>query len=443
MKVNPISVNPISGFPEWLPNLKLAEQRIINSIREQYELFGFTPIETAAVERMEVLKAKGGEDAHKQIFSLSNADDAGSSLGLHFDLTVPISRYVTQHCEELIFPFRRYQIQKVWRGEKAQKGRFREFYQCDIDIIGRNILDLIHDAEIPVIINLVFEKLGLNGYKIHISNRKVLAAFLLAIGVIEAESDNIIKIIDTLPNDGKETVVERILAKGLTDAQVTKVFDFLSCISIEQAKQSMVDVNADLVGIDELDQVVSNAIILGMPKEKLILDLTIARGLDYYTGTIYETFLDGKKDWGSICSGGRFDTLASYFSTHKFPGVGVSIGLTRLFKMMVDSGMVDVSETTPTRVLVTCQDRQKYLSSYLGLAKTLRTAGVPTEVYFNHDSLREQIGYASSKGIRFAIIAGDTEFDNDTVMLKDLLRKSQEQVTGDSMVCTIKRKLEA
>ena len=284
-----MKVNPISGFPEWLPNLKLAEQRIINSIREQYELFGFTPIETAAVERMEVLKAKGGEDAHKQIFSLSNADDAGSSLGLHFDLTVPISRYVTQHCEELIFPFRRYQIQKVWRGEKAQKGRFREFYQCDIDIIGRNILDLIHDAEIPVIINLVFEKLGLNGYKIHISNRKVLAAFLLAIGVIEAESDNIIKIIDTLPNDGKETVVERILAKGLTDAQVTKVFDFLSCISIEQAKQSMVDVNADLVGIDELDQVVSNALILGMPKEKLILDLTIARGLDYYTGTIYET----------------------------------------------------------------------------------------------------------------------------------------------------------
>jgi histidyl-tRNA synthetase len=444
-----VKVEPVSGFPEWLPNVRLAEQRFITVIQQQYELFGFSPIETPAVERLDVLTAKGG--MQRQIFSVGKPeeDESKADLGLHFDLTVPLARYVVQHCDKLAFPFRRYQIQKVWRGERAQRGRFREFYQCDIDIIGRGKIDLIHDAEIPCVINATFEALKLPAFKIFISNRKILAELLKTKGIKTEDKQyvDILRAVDKTTRDGLDKTREALEAEQTPADLVAAILELIQCRTCEQARAVLAKTSAAPVGIEELETVLKSSKSLGLPENRIAPNFRIARGLDYYTGTVYETFITGKEAWGSVCSGGRFDDLAEYFTTQTFPGVGISIGLTRLFNLLVEAEHVDVGTQTPTKVLVTMQDRARFLDDYLGLGKNLRHAGISTEVYLDPDPLREQLGYASEKGIRFAVIAGAHEFNLDehggepVVQVKDMLHQSSETVNESELPAYIRRKL--
>jgi len=443
-----INIAPISGFPEWAPGARMEEQYLIDVIKRRYELFGFAPIETPAVERLEVLTAKGG--MQRQIFSLGrpSEDDGGETLGLHFDLTVPLARYVAHRSSELTFPFRRYQIQKVWRGERAQRGRFREFYQCDIDIIGRSELNIIQDAEIVAVIDSTLSAIraatkgNLPSHKIRLNNRKILTALLVALKIDDGKFADVMRIIDKMARDGKDATKERLKEIRISNSAIKSIISLTCCKDINDARQILSAVEADEEGINEMSQVIENAKRLGVPTSDIIaLEFGIARGLDYYTGTVYETFINGKEEWGSICSGGRYDDLASYFTTQKFPGVGVSIGLSRLFDLMVQSNIISIDRHTPTKVLVTAQDREKYLSDYLGLAKTLRDAKINTEVFLDSLSLREQIAYASKKGIPFVIIAGGDELSEDVVLIKDLVHSIQERISGDEMVRYIKEKL--
>lgn len=436
-----IKVEPVSGFPEWLPNVRLVEERFISIIRQQYQLFGFTPIETPAVERLEVLTAKGG--IQRQIYTVGKPEegDSDTGLGLHFDLTVPLARYVVQHAEELVFPFRRYQIQKVWRGEKAQRGRFREFYQCDIDVVGRNSLEAIHDAEIPCVINATFSALGLPEFRVHVSNRKVLADLLSVQGAEQDQLHRILRAIDKSHHVGLEKTREAFEQEGVTEKLIPAVMDLIDVENISEAQAIFARVGAPTDGLAELASVIENAQILGMPASRIRPDFRIARGLDYYTGTIYETFVLGKESWGSICSGGRYDDLASYFSKQQYPGVGISIGLSRLVNLLVESKLVSAERKVPTAVLITAQDRQAYLKEYLNFAKILRTAGIATEVYHEPHALREQMGYASTNGIPFAVIAGESEFNEHNVTVRDLRTRKQEKVPQDNLIAHLRQKL--
>src|SRR5947209_4957477 len=370
-----IEVKPISGFPEWLPNVRLQEERFLHTIRQHFQLFGFTPIETPAVERWDVLTAK--TEMQRQIYVVSKPeegadDDADSRLGLHFDLTVPLARYVAMNADKLTFPFRRYQIQKVWRGERAQRGRFREFCQCDVDIIGRGALDPIHDAEIPCVINSTFEALGLPDFQIQLSNRKVLADLLRARNLGPEQLAPVLRAIDKTDRAGLDATRKALADEKIDADLVPAIVDLVQCRQIADARGVLARVGAPMHGIDELQTVMDSTIALGMPAQRIRPNFAIARGLDYYTGTIYETFVVGSESWGSICSGGRYDDLASFFTTQKYPGVGISIGLTRLFNLLVQSGLVDVSRQAPTQVLVTMQDRAAYMKEYLALARLLR-----------------------------------------------------------------------
>jgi histidyl-tRNA synthetase len=427
-------VAPISGFPEWLPGACLAEQRLVDTIREQFELFGFGPIETPAVERMSVLTAKG--QMQRQIFTLGRPedDDSDATLGLHFDLTVPLARYVGQHGDQLCFPFRRYQIQKVWRGERAQRGRFREFTQCDIDIIGANSLDTIHDAEVLAVTNAVFDAIGLPAFKIHLSHRGILKGLFAAFDLAEGQAADALRVIDKAGRQGLARVQHQLAEDGMPTPLVDSVADLVGVVDLDAAREILSRHGADTAGIDELAFVVKAACDLGLPDDRIRIDLSITRGLDYYTGTVYETFIGGHEAWGSVCSGGRYDDLAGRFTHRRMPGVGVSIGLTRLFNLLVEGEHWSIGPNVATHVLVTMQNRDRYLQSYLGLARTLRASGIPTEVYLEHAPLRDQIAYASAQGIPIAVIAGDREHDTDTVIIRQLRHHIQETVTGDDMV---------
>ncbi|GAA2040183.1 histidine--tRNA ligase [Catenulispora yoronensis] len=437
-----VKASAVSGFPEWTPAMRLAELRLIDAIRNQYELYGFTSIETPAVERMSVLTAKGG--IRHQVFTVGRpSDDDGEDavLGLHFDLTVPLARYVVQHAEELAFPFRRYQIQKVWRGERAQRGRFREFTQCDIDIVGRSALDLVHDAEILAVIAAVFDAVEIPGFEIRISNRKILGDLLGSRALPPDLVAEALRCVDRSGRDGLEAVRSAMTELTVPHDLVEATVELLGTGDLAEARRLLRHVGAVTRGVDELELVVDSALQLGLPSERLRIDFSIARGLDYYTGTVYETFIVGNEAWGSVCSGGRYDDLASYFTTRSYPGVGVSIGLTRLVDLLVQAGHLAVGASTPTAALVTTQNRHQFMKDYLGLARTLRAAKIPTEVYLEPAALRDQIAYASSQGIRAAIIAGERELENDVVTVRDLRDHVQETVTGDALADHIKNLL--
>jgi histidyl-tRNA synthetase len=440
-----IQVESVSGFPEWLPNLRLQEERFLTTIRDQYRLYGFTPIETPAVERMEVLTAKGG--MHRQIYQVGKPEEGRSGseaeLGLHFDLTVPLARYVVQHADKLVFPFRRYQIQKVWRGERAQRGRFREFYQCDVDIIGRSSLDLIHDAEIPCVINSTFEALGLPEFQVQISNRKILADLLQVKEVGASQLANVLRAIDKTDRAGADATRSALEAEKVDADLIPAILDLIPCRQLADARRVLQAAGAATAGLDELQTVIESTIALGMPETRIRPNFAIARGLDYYTGTIYETYVLGKEDWGSICSGGRYDDLASFFTSQKYPGVGISVGLTRLFDLLVKSQLLDVSRHTPTQVLVTMQNRAAYMKEYLTIARALRERGIPTEVYLEPTALRDQIGYASTNGIPLAVIAGESEMQAGTVTVRDLRTRKQEFIRREELADYVLRKMTA
>ncbi len=426
---NIIVPRPMSGFPELLPAEQIVFNRCLDIVRRTFELFGFAPIETPAVERKEILTSKGGNE--KEIYALSRlaaapGEDASTDYALHFDLTVPLARYVAQHKDKLVFPFRRYQIQKVWRGERPQAGRYRELYQCDIDVIGRGKLSLLADAEMPLVIYHAFTQMNIGPFVVRVSNRRVLQGLLESFALTPERITAALHAIDDLEKTGAEAVRAALVQKaGLPEAQADQVLTFIAeserlpTDALLQHLRAQPGNETFRQGVEELETVVRHMRALGMPDTAFKVDLSIVRGLDYYTGTVYETRLLEHPNLGSICSGGRYDDLAGYFTTEKLPGVGISIGLSRLVLRLLEAGVLKPGAATPTQVLVTTLDPQQ-LREYLTMAAELRAQGIPTEVYLEPARIGDQLRYASRKGIRYAVIAGETEFADGTVKVKDL-----------------------
>lgn len=421
----------ISGFPEWLPEQKIAEDKIIGAIKSIYESYGFVPIETPAVELLTTLGSKGVID--KEIFAVKRLraeGDAEAELGLHFDLTVPLARYVAQHEHELAFPFKRYQIQKVWRGDRPQKGRFREFYQFDIDIIGRNDLPLACDAEVLSVVGLVMNEFSVGGYEIRINSRKLLAGLYAALGLSGEARKKAIIAVDKLLKIGADGV-SRELAE-INGVEPEKIATILASTEIRCKAGELAQAVAGLgLRSEEIEQgVLELELVCGLLPESVlanvVIDVSLARGLDYYTGVIVEVGLLKYPEFGTVISGGRYDNLASEFADQKLPGVGVSIGLTRLMELLFSENLVDTSKKSPSLVLVTVYSEQDRAHCNR-IAHELRSYGVASEVYYKAPKLGKQIEYAEQRGIRYVLfIDGVTR----AMQIKDLLTKEQVAVTS-------------
>jgi histidyl-tRNA synthetase len=424
----------LRGFDqEYLPHEQLQFNALIDIVRRNFELFGFLPIETPSAERTEVLTSKGGVE--KEIYALSRLaatedDEAAAKGALRFDLTVPLARYVAMRERDLAFPFRRYQIQRVWRGEtpQANKGRFREFYQCDIDIINRDHLSYLAEAEIPSVIHSVFSEMAIGEFRIRINNRKLLKGILQGFAVPEDQASNVLRALDKIEREHPSAVQQNLERDGLSGAAAQALYHLIATKRTTRetldALQRFEQRNETFdKGLEELTRIVAAIAEFGVPDSAFCVDLGVVRGLDYYTGTIYETTLVDSPEVGSICSGGRYDDLASYFTETRLPGVGISIGLTRLFARLKEAGLLRPPPRTPAEVLVTTMD-SRYQAHYLALARALRSAGVNTEVYLEAAKLKQQLAYADRKGFRVALIAGETEVARNTVQVKNLATKT-------------------
>ena len=373
----------LPGFMELLPSEQILFNQIKDTIEETYKMYGFLPLDTPVIELSEVLLAKAGGETEKQMYRFNRGD---TDLSLRFDLTVPLSKYVAKNYGNLSFPFRRYQIGKVYRGERAQKGRFREFYQCDIDIIGDGELDLINDAELPSVIYTIFTKLGFSDFTIKINNRKILNGLFESLGQKE-NAVEILRIIDKIEKIGKENVIEELRKINIEDGVINKIIDFIeiqgnNSEKLEKLKDLKIENETYNKGIEELEFVANNMKLFGLPEENYMIDLTIARGLDYYTGTVYETFLNDYRELGSICSGGRYENLAEYYTDKKLPGVGISIGLTRLFYKLNELNLIKTNKKSISDILIIPMTED--LSTAIRIATKLRNQGIKTEIYLNN-----------------------------------------------------------
>ena len=416
----------LSGFMELLPQPQQQMERMMQILRETYALYGFTPLDTPIIEASEVLLAKGGGETEKQIYRFQKGD---ADLALRFDLTVPLAKYVALHGGELSFPFRRYQIGKVYRGERAQRGRFREFYQADIDVIGDGKLDITNEAEIPSIIYQTFTRLGLKRFQIRVNNRKILNGFYAMLGLTE-QSGAIMRTVDKLDKIGPDKVRELLLSDcGLREDQAAEILRFiaitgsnaevLAALEGYMGRHELFD-----AGLSELKTVVKYLADFGVPEENFAVDLTIARGLDYYTGTVYETTLLDHPEIGSVCSGGRYDNLAEYYTDRQLPGVGISIGLTRLFYVLGEQGMLNPDlPTAPADVLVLPMTED--LAPAISLSTRLRGAGVRTQLYTEQKKFKAKMNYADKIGVPYVIFLGDDEISAGVVACKDM--KTGEQ----------------
>ena len=434
----PVDPRTPQGVLELLPPQQIAFQRMLDTIRRNFELFGFLPVETPAFELTKILLTKSGGETEKQVYfvqstgSMKQGDVA--EMALRFDLTVPLARYVAQHEHDLNFPFRRYQIQRVYRGERAQKGRFREFYQCDIDVIGKDTLPLSYDAEVPAVIYGIFSQLDFGPFTISINNRKLLRGLLESLGVAVARHPDVLHEVDRLGKMERAEVEKRVAAimgdepaRTLLDTLTSHKGDSRGALAeLERLRNDAArPTNANFKeGLDELETVYNGTLALGVPESALKIDLSIARGLDYYTGTVYETFLTDHPGIGSICSGGRYADLASHYTKSKLPGVGISIGATRLFSQLVDLNLIKV-DTRATSQVVVLNVEAPLSQEYFGIAATLRAAGINTEVYGAADKLGKQMKYADRSGAPIALLLGTREREAGLVKLK-LLRENRE-----------------
>ncbi|MGM9992774.1 MAG: histidine--tRNA ligase [Candidatus Bruticola sp.] len=424
-----IKPTPLSGFPEWLPGQQLAEQRIIDTIRSVYELHGFSRLETSAVERVSILAAKG--EINKEIYGLGRLQGTPGrwEMALHFDLTVPLARYVAQNSGTVNFPFKRWQIQKVWRGERPQEGRFREFYQADIDVIGDGELPMSFDAELPAVIHEVFQKLGIRA-QININNRKVLLGYYTSLGLDEAKSTEVLREVDKLDKIGIDKVKESLLKLGLDEQTADKCLSLCSIKGnpqevLAKAKALETDNETFHLGLQELAFIADELSYIS--SDNLIFNLGIVRGLDYYTGTIYETMLPDYPSLGSICSGGRYENLASEFINRKLPGVGISIGLSRLISHLFAQNALDCSRQTPTQVLISWPSPE-LRPACRSIAYILRSHGIPTEIFHETAALKKQIRYADRKGIPFMLFPHQYTDDQQLVEVKNLQTGEQVQL---------------
>ena len=437
-----IKPRTLSGFMELLPDKQVQMDKMRAVLAETYARYGFTPLDTPAIEAAEVLLAKGGGETEKQIYRFTKGD---SDLALRFDLTVPLAKYVAANYGQLTFPFRRYQIGKVWRGERAQRGRFREFYQADIDIIGDGALDILNEAEIPAIIYDTFTRLGLHRFRIRVNNRKVLNGFFAILGLSEQAGD-VLRTIDKLDKIGADKVRALLTDTcGVTPDQADEILRFIACPGTSADKLAFLEQyrgrneTFDL-GLDELRTVVGYLPAFGVPEENFELDLTIARGLDYYTGTVYETVLLDHPEVGSICSGGRYDDLAGYYTNKSLPGVGISIGLTRLFYILQEQNMIsDAVLTAPADVLILPMTDD--LSAAVALASMLRAGGLRVQLYSERKKFKAKIGYADKLGIPFVIFLGEDEIAQHVCALKNMATGVQEAVTQEIALETIRAEI--
>lgn len=414
-----IEPRTLAGFMELLPNEQILFEQMKQTIEKTYQRFGFLPLDTPILELSEVLLAKAGGETEKQIYRFTKGD---TDISMRFDLTVPLAKYVAKNYGNLSFPFRRYQIGKVYRGEKTQKGRFREFYQCDIDIIGDGELGIVNDAEIPSVIYNLISDLGFNDFTICINNRKVLNGLFREVNQ-EQNAVDIMRTIDKLAKIGKEKVVEELKEIGVDDQAIERILTFIEIDGTTDEKISKLE-NLGILnemftqGLEELKQVVKYIRIFGVPDTHFKIDLTIARGLDYYTGTVYETFLNDYKELGSVCSGGRYENLAEYYTDKKLPGVGISIGLTRLFYKLNELQLIKSDKYSMSDILIIPMTED--MTKSIELASDLRKEGINTEVYLNDKKLKAKFKYADKLKIPYVVVMGEDEISSNTVKVKNM-----------------------
>ena len=439
-----IKPRTLSGFMELLPAKQARFERMMEILRRTYSLYGFAPLDTPAIEDAQILLAKGGGETEKQIYRFQKGD---SDLALRFDLTVPLAKYVALHANELCFPFRRYQISKVYRGERAQRGRFREFYQADIDIIGDGKLDILNEAEIPAIIYRVFRGFGLTRFQIRVNNRKILNGFYAMLNLSE-RSGEIMRTVDKLDKIGAEKVWKILVEDcGLEGEQADEILKFISisgtndevltALEEYQGNNEMFD-----KGFQELVAVTENLAAFGVPEANFAVDLTIARGLDYYTGTVYETTLLDHPEIGSVCSGGRYDDLAGYYTERKLPGVGISIGLTRLFYVLDEQGLLNPElPSAPCDVLVLPMTDDA--GAAIALAEALRSGGIRVQLYGEKKKFKQKMSYADKLGVPYAVLLGEDEIAAGCCSVKDMRTGVQEKLTTGEASAHIRAALAA
>lgn len=433
-----VTPRTLSGFMELLPAPQQQMERMMEILRTTYSRYGFTPLDTPAIEASEVLLAKGGGETEKQIYRFQKGD---ADLALRFDLTVPLAKYVALHGNDLAFPFRRYQIGKVYRGERAQRGRFREFYQADIDIIGDGKLDITNEAEIPSIIYQTFTALGLTRFQIRVNNRKILNGFYAMLGLTDRSGD-IMRTVDKLDKIGPHKVRACLMDDvGLTAEQADEIMRFISITgSNDQVLSALEGYRSrhELFdqGLDELTTVIRYLAAFGVPEVNFAVDLTIARGLDYYTGTVYETTLLDHPEIGSVCSGGRYDNLAEYYTDRQLPGVGISIGLTRLFYVLGEQGLLNPQlPTAPADVLILPMTQD--LTPAIRLATRLRSAGVRTQLYTEQKKFKAKMNYADKLGVPYVVFLGDDEIAAGLVACKDMISGEQTKLSFEDTLSRI------
>jgi len=415
-----ISTKTLPGFLEYLPAEQIAFNKLKDTITSVYESFGFVPLDTPVLERQEVLLAKAGGETEKQIYCLEKGDE---KLALRFDLTVPLARYVSEHFANLIFPFRRYHVAKVYRGERPQRGRFREFYQADIDIVAENELPLINDAEIVKVIYEVFTKLDLGKFTVRLNNRKLLNGFFADLD-LSREASDILRIIDKMDKIGRKQIEELLLAFEIEAEKVTKILNFVSIKDNVIAELEALNIKNEIFneGLSEMKEVISYLKDFGVPSENYIIDLSIARGLDYYTGTVYETVLNQYPEIGSVCSGGRYGDLTGFYSDKKLPGVGVAIGLSRLFYQLQNTGLIKINQATTADILVVSEN----LLEASKLADSLRAEGLTIIGAYGKDKFKKKLTLANRLGVKAVIILGEDEIAGGYFSLKDM--ESGEQI---------------
>ena len=434
----------LSGFMELLPPKQAQMEKMLSVLRETYARYGFTPLDTPAIEASEVLLAKGGGETEKQIYRFQKGDH---DLALRFDLTVPLAKYVALNYGQLTFPFRRYQIGKVWRGERAQRGRFREFYQADIDVIGDGKLDILNEAEIPAVIYETFTRLGLKRFKIRVNNRKILNGFYAMNGMSE-KAGEIMRTVDKLDKIGAQKVKQLLIeeVKMLPDKS-ENVLDFMAICGTNAEVIGRLEMYRGMdeifdQGLDELLTVTKYLHDFGVPEENFAVDLTIARGLDYYTGTVYETEMTAHPEIGSVCSGGRYDNLAEYYTDKQLPGVGISIGLTRLFYVLNEQGLLsDALVTAPCDALILPMTEE--LSFAVAAATTLRRAGIRTQLYGEKKKFKAKMSYADKLKVPFAVLIGEDEIKEGLLSVKDMQSGEQVKLTPEAAAAYISERVAA
>ncbi|QMS91407.1 histidine--tRNA ligase [Nostoc edaphicum CCNP1411] len=459
-KGDKINFSTPSGFPEFLPSEKRLELYLLDIIRRVFESYGFTPIETPAVERLEVLQAKGNQGdniiygidpilpPNRQAERDRSGETGSEARALKFDQTVPLAAYIARHLNELTFPFARYQTDVVFRGERAKDGRFRQFRQCDIDVVARRELSLLYDAQMPAIITEIFEAINIGDFLIRINNRKVLTGFFKSLGIVENQIKSCIGIVDTLEKIGESKVKQDLEKEGISAEQAQKIIEFIKIDGsiddvldkLKHLAQNLLETEQLSLGITELETVIAGVRNLGVAENRFCIDLSIARGLDYYTGTVYETTLLGHEALGSICSGGRYEELVGVFLGEKMPGVGISIGLTRLISRLLKAGILNTLAATPAQVMVVNM-QEDLMPTYLKVSQHLRQAGINVITNFDKRPLGKQFQLADKQGIQFCVIIGSEEAAAQKSSLKDLKTGEQVEVLLENLAEEVKTRL--